>query len=124
MGFKKEYKIYGDALFEHKPTIRSLILHIFYNKFIYKERAKVSVYRENASFQDPSKLLDGIQTKHVAIVIDGKVKELIRLQSQAADVLLTKGAKFVEFDPEKTQVTKGTEYKNSKFVMEETVEKD
>lgn len=124
MGFKKEYKIYGDALFEHKPTIRSLILHIFYNKFIHKERAKVSVYRENAHFQDPNKILDGIQTKHVAIVIDGKVKELIRLQSNAADILLTKGAKFIEFDPEKIQVKKGTEYKNSKFVVEEKVEKD
>lgn len=124
MGFKKEYKIYGDALFEHKPTIRSLILHIFYNKFINKERAKVSVYRENASFQDPEKLLQGMQTKHVAIVLDGKVKELIRLQSNAADILMTKGAKFIEFDPEKVRVKKGTEYKNSKFVEENIDEKD
>lgn len=123
MGFRKEYKIYGDSLFEHKPTIRSLVLHIFYKKFIESERAKVSVYRENASFTDPNKLLEGIETKHIAIVIDGKVKELIRLQSHAADILLSKKAKLVEFDPEKVQVKKGSEYKDSKFV-EDTDEKD
>jgi hypothetical protein len=124
MGLIKEYKIYGDALFEHKPTIRALLLHFFYNKFINNERSKVSVYREKASFQDPNKLLEGIETKHVAIIIDGQVKELIRLQSHAADILLSKNAKFVEFDPQKISVKKGTEYKNSKFVVEEIDEKD
>jgi hypothetical protein len=124
MGFRKEYKIYGDALFEHKPTVRSLILHIFYNKFINKERSKVSVYREKASFQDPEKLLEGIETKHIAIVLDGKVKELIRLQSHAADILLSKGVKLIEFDPAKVKVKKGTEYKNSKFAVEDKNEED
>lgn len=124
MGFRKEYKIYGDALFEHKPTIRSLILHIFYNKFINNERAKVSVYRENASFQDPNKLPDNIETKNIAIVVDGTVKELIRLQKNAADIMLTKGAKFIEFDPEEIQIKKGTSYKNSKFIVEENNEEN
>ena len=123
MGFRKEYKIYGDSLFQHKPTIRSLVLHIFYKKFIESERAKVSVYRENASFTDPNKILEGIETKHIAIVIEGKVKELIRLQSHAADILLSKKAKLVEFDPENVQVKKGYLYKDSTFV-EDIDEKD
>jgi hypothetical protein len=92
MGFKKEYKIYGDLLFEHKPTIRSLLLHVLYNNFIKRERAKLPVYRENASFQDPSRNLDSIPTKYVAMVSEGKVEELIRLHENAATILLSASA--------------------------------
>jgi hypothetical protein len=118
MGFKKEYKIYGDLLFQHKPTIRSLILHILYSNFIKKERAKLPVYRENASFQDPSKNLDKIPTKYIAMVVDGKVKELIRLHENAASILMSKKTKLVEFDPQETQVKKDMEYENGKFLVE------
>jgi hypothetical protein len=124
MGFKKEYKIYGDLLFEHKPTIRSLILHILYNKFINKERAKLSVYRENAEFRDPNKTLEGMETKYIALVSDEKVKELIRLQKAAADILLEKKTKLVEFNPETTKVKKGTVYRNGRFLEEATDEKN
>ena len=124
MGFKKEYKIYGDLLFQHKPTIRSLLLHLFYSKFIKRERTKLPVYRENAEFKDPSTILDGIETKYIALVSDGTVKELIRLQKHAADILLSKKTKLIEFDPEKTIVKKGTLYKNNEFINGELDEKD
>jgi hypothetical protein len=124
MGFRKEYKIYGDLLFEHKPTIRSLILHKLYGKFMNKERAKLSIYRENAEFVDPEKLLRDIETKYVALVINGEVKELIRLQKHAADILLSKKTKMVEFNPEETVVKKGMLYKENKFVDGEPDEKD
>lgn len=124
MGFRKEYKIYGDLLFQHKPTIRSLILHLFYSKFIKRERAKLPVYRENAEFKDPDKSLEGIETKYIALVSDGKVMELIRLQTYAADILLSKKTKLVEFDPKNTTVKKGMLYKENKFVEGELNEKD
>jgi hypothetical protein len=119
MGFKKEYKIYGDLLFEHKPTIRSLILHILYNNFIKKERAKLSVYRENAAFQDPSRQLESIPTKYVAMIVDGSVKEMIRLHENAANILLSNKTKLVEFDPQNVQVKKDMKYKNGKFITNE-----
>jgi hypothetical protein len=124
MGFRKEYKIYGDLLFEHKPTIRSLILHKLYGKFMNKERAKLSIYREDAEFVDPEKLLRDIETKYVALVVAGEVKELIRLQKHAADILLSKKTKMVEFNPEETVVKKGMFYKENKFVDGEPDEKN
>jgi hypothetical protein len=124
MGFKKEYKIYGDMLFQHKPTIRSLLLYMFYSKFIKRERTKLPVYREDAEFKDPDKILEGIETKYIALVSEGNVKELIRLQKFAADILLDKKTKLVEFDPQKTMVKKGMTYKNNKFVEEEPDEKN
>jgi hypothetical protein len=124
MGFKKEYKIYGDLLFQHKPTIRSLLLHVLYNNFIKRERAKLPVYRENASFQDPSRNLDIIPTKYVAMVSEGKVEELIRLHENAATILLSKNTKLVEFDPENIEVRKGMKYKNGKFLVDTQNEKD
>jgi hypothetical protein len=124
MGFKKEYKIYGDLLFQHKPTIRSLILHILYNKFINSERAKLPVYRENAMFIDPDKKSDEIVTKYIALVLEGTVKELIRLNEDSANILLSKKTKLIEFDPEKQKVTKGMVYKNGIFEKEETDEKN
>jgi hypothetical protein len=124
MGFKKEYKIYGDMLFQHKPTIRSLLLYMFYSKFIKRERTKLPVYREDAEFKDPDKILEGIETKYIALVSEGNVKELIRLQKFAADILLDKKTKLIEFDPQKTMVKKGMVYKNNKFVEEEPDEKN
>ena len=124
MGFKKEYKIYGDLLFQHKPTIRSLLLHLLYNNFIKRERAKLPVYRENASFQDPSRNLDSIPTKYIAMVSEGKVKELIRLHENAAKILLSKNTKLVEFDPAEIEVKKDMEYKNGKFLTEKKNEKN
>jgi hypothetical protein len=124
MGFKKEYKIYGDLLFQHKPTIKSLIMHILYNKFINNERAKLPVYRENAMFRDPNAQLETIPTKYIALVSDGTVKELIRLHEESANILLSKKTKMVEFSPEVNKVKKGMKYANGKFYNEELNEKD
>jgi hypothetical protein len=95
-----------------------------YNNFIKRERAKLPVYRENASFQDPSRNLDIIPTKYVAMVSEGKVEELIRLHENAATILLSKNTKLVEFDPENIEVRKGMKYKNGKFLVDTQNEKD
>lgn len=124
MGFKKEYKIYGDLLFQHKPTIRSLIMHILYNKFINNERAKLPVYRENAMFKDPNASLDAIPTKYIALVQDGTVKELIRLHEESANILLSKKTKLVEFSPQIDKVKKGMKHADGKFYNEDPNEKD
>lgn len=124
MGFKKEYKIYGDLLFHHKPTIKTMIMHMLYSRFVKKERAKIPVYRENAEFKDLDAIPENIKIKYIAIVSNGEVKELIRLQKYVGDLLLSNKTKLVEFDPEKDHVKKGTLYKDGVFTNGENNEKD
>jgi catabolite regulation protein CreA len=75
-------------------------------------------------FIDPDKKSDEIVTKYIALVLEGTVKELIRLNEDSANILLSKKTKLIEFDPEKQKVTKGMVYKNGIFEKEETDEKN
>lgn len=109
----KAYRIYGDLLYQHRPTIRSLILDYLYKKFIKREKAKVSIYRENASFQFPQQGPNGVPAKHLAIVIDGKVVDLLKMHSSAADNLLSEDAILVEYDPTKTAFVIGMKYEEN-----------
>lgn len=102
----KQQQIYGDELYQHKPTIRFLIWHYFYNKFINLERHKKSVYREDAKFIDPEMILANIQTKYLAVVHNGEVTEILRLQESAANKLLEADG-LIEFDPTKDIVKIG-----------------
>jgi len=111
-------------LFQHKPTIRSLLLHILYNKFIKNERAKLPVYREDAKFIDPDVMVGSLETKYIALVLNEEVKELIRLRTYAADILLSKETKLIEFDPKEVQVKKGMLYKKNKFIDGDLDEKN
>lgn len=124
MGFKKEYKVYGDLLFQHKPTIKSLLLHILYNNFINRERAKLPVYREKANFVDPNKQFEQIDTEYIALVSEGVVVELIRLNKNTANIILSKKTKLIAFDPKEQTVKKGMQYKDAKFLGESKNEKN
>jgi hypothetical protein len=48
--------------------------------------------------------------------------EMIRVNEEAAEILLSKKTKMIEFDPKKTIVKKGMNYSNRKFA--EKVEND
>lgn len=109
----RQHKIYGDELFQHKPTIRALVWHYFYNKFINLERHKKSIYRENAQFIDPELSLKNLKTKTLAVIKDGKVVEILRMQEDAANHLLSCDG-LSEFDPQKTIVRIGMELENEK----------
>lgn len=58
--------------------------------------------KEKRSIIDPnmSILPDGIEINHIAIVLDGKVEEVIRAQNKLAALLLS-DPDFIEFDPKK-----------------------
>jgi hypothetical protein len=107
---KRQHVVYGDSLFDHKPTLGFLVWHYFYNKFINLERHKQAIYRDKAYFLDKTISLDGISVKYLAIVIDGEVVELLKMRSETADIVLSTSPKFVEFDPEKVIVKIGMKY--------------
>jgi hypothetical protein len=51
----------------------------------------------------------------LAIVREGTVKEMIRLNESTADLLLMTKTKLVKFDPTETIVKLGMNYSNKKF---------
>ena len=115
MKIGNEVKIYGDDLFAHKPTIKSIILNYLYSKFVKRERHKNSVYRENSKFVDRTIQVGDLEITNLAIVIDNKVVEVLRMQSRAANLLMDEDATLVEFDPKESIVAKGMRFTGEGF---------
>lgn len=114
MRTSKQHAVYGDALFDHKPTLRFLIWHYFYNKFVDLERHKQVIYRDKAYFLDKTITMEGIEVKYLAVIVDSKVAEILKMRSATADVVKSASDNFVEFDPETTVVKIGMTY-NGEF---------
>lgn len=115
MRIGKEVKIYGEELFAHKPTIRAIVLNYLYSKFIKRERHKNSVYREHAKFVDRSLQVGDLEITNIAIVIDNKVVEIIRMQTRAANLLMDEQASLIEFNPQEMFVAKGMTFTGEGF---------
>jgi hypothetical protein len=65
--------------------------------------------------QPPSSAPPGIAINHIAIILDGRVEDVIRCQNRLAALLLSE-PKFVDFNPEEIAITVGlTEYGDGKF---------
>lgn len=57
-----------------------------------------------------------VQINHIAVILDGKVEEVVRAQNRLAALLLA-NPKFVAFDPQDVYPRIGiTEYKDDEFV--------
>lgn len=65
--------------------------------------------------EPPPSAPPGISINHIAIILDGRVEDVIRCQNRLAALLLSE-PKFVDFNPEETSITVGlTEYGDGKF---------
>jgi hypothetical protein len=115
---KKEKKIYGDAIKDFRPTIRTLIVQILEQKLFNLRRKKQSIYNEGAVFRPETDRLKFMPLRYIALVNDGVVVEMIRVNEEAAEILLSKKTKMIEFDPKETIVKKGMSYSNKKFTEE------
>jgi hypothetical protein len=115
---KKEKKIYGDAIKDFRPTIRTLIVQILEQKLFNLRRKKQSIYNEGAVFRPETDRLRFMPLRYIALVNDGVVVEMIRVNEEAAEILLSKKTKMIEFDPKETIVKKGMSYSNKKFTEE------
>lgn len=122
--FKKKQNVYGDIIKEFRPTIRSLMIQILQEKLFELKRAKESVYNKGAVFVPEGDKLKSLPLKYIALVNDGNVLEMIRVNQEAADILLSKKTKLIEFDPKTTIVKKGMTYKNKEFAEKEKNDKE
>jgi len=121
---KKEKKIYGDAIKDFRPTIRTLIVQILEQKLFNLRRKKQSIYNEGAVFRPEADRLRFMPLRYIALVNDGVVVEMIRVNEEAAEILLSKKTKMIEFDPKQTIVKKGMNYSNKKFTEEAKNDKE
>lgn len=85
-----------------------------------RPKESVSDYNANLlNFAPPN-----IQINHIALVIDGKVEEVIRAQNRLAAMLLSDPT-FVEFDPNEIYPVMGqTRYADGKLTNEKLEKED
>jgi hypothetical protein len=121
MRFRKKY-VYGDLIREFKPTIRVLLLQILQQKLFDMKRNKQSIYNEGAKFVPQTDKFAYLPLTYMALIQDGVVVEMIRVNVDSAEVLSSKKTKFIEFDPKVTVVKKGMLYVNSEFTENNTDE--
>lgn len=111
----KTYEIYGDLLYKHRPTIKTLLIDFLYYKFLENRKVKKTVYRESDGF--PQLQERKYATRSIAIVDSNNiVVEILKINELAADFLLNKENMFIEFDPTSQIVHRGQEYKDNNFV--------
>ena len=112
---RREKRVYGDAIKDFRPTIRTLLVQILEQKLFNLRRKKQSIYNEGAIFRPETDRLKSMPLRYIALVNDGNVVEMIRVNEEAAEILLSKKTKMIEFDPKQTIVKKGMRYSNKKF---------
>jgi hypothetical protein len=123
MPTKKELDIYGDLIYQHKPSIRSLLFGILQEKFFKLKRAKESFYVDKAAFVAKEDVLAQLPLKYLAILSNNEVVEMIRLNDDTAKLMLSKKTKLVEFDPTTTIVKKGMVYSDNSFAEKHVINK-
>lgn len=121
---KKEKHVYGEVLKDFRPTIRTLLFQILEQKLFNLRRTKQSIYNQGSVFAPESDRIKHLPLTYIAVVNDGKVVETIRVNNEAAEYLLSKKTKLVEFDPKTTIVQKGMSYSGKKFGVPGDVKKD
>lgn len=124
MLFKKRKQVYGDLIKEFKPTIRSLLIQILRQKLYNMRRAKGSIYNPGSVFIPQTDKFSYLPLKYIALIQDGVVVEMIRVNVEASYLLTSKKTKFVDFDPKSVVVKKGMKYQNKTFVEVEPNDKE
>lgn len=116
----KELRLYGDLIYQHKPTIRTILWKMFLDYFAKKNRHRRSAYIDNRPLQAVvQEQLAMPEMSHFAIVKNNIVEEIIVVNPVVAEVLRFKKIKFVEFSPTSELVYRGMEFKNNEFITEE-----
>lgn len=102
----------------HKVTTLDLIREYLRLQINKMNPVKKPLNNNNVSMIDS---LPKEQVNHIAIVLDGKVQEILRAQNRLAALLLSE-PEFVNFDPTETKVELEYLYVDGKFIKEETEE--
>lgn len=122
MATRKELKIYGDLLYQHKPTIRSILLQLLINYFAKRNRQRRPVNIDNVSLEQKIKEdnifnLPEHKINHFAIVSNKVVEQVIIVNPEIAELLKKRGTKIIWFDQNTDPVEKGTQFVDGKFLF-------
>lgn len=121
---KRDLQIYGDLIYEYKPTIRSLLMEMLQQKLFNMRVQKEDPSVPGAVFRPQQDELRNLPLKYLAIVENSSVVEMIRINENTAGWLLKDGVSLVEFDPKEVVVNKGMTYDGKGFVFEADVKKE
>jgi hypothetical protein len=116
-GGKERKTVIKHELGDHKKwTIRGAIAHYI--------ESKVPQKQQPMSDATQPVIPSGVELNHIAVILDGKVQDVIRAQNKIAALFLS-SPKFVEFDPNTTMVKAGeTKYVKGQFVNEAPIAKE
>jgi hypothetical protein len=118
-------QIYANLLNEHRPTIRSFLLEILRVKLFNLQKGKEPVIPEGATWTLEDDRLKGLPLQYIALINkEGIVIELIRINEETANQILSKDIKLVPYDPKTQLVKKGMWYNKTKFYPKVQNEKE
>jgi hypothetical protein len=108
-----EVDLYGDIVYSHKLSIRSIVREYLLRKFAKRFRTRELPYYDNAIF--PS-AIEKNKFIYLAVIQDGVVVEMLRLRRPVGEMIKKSKTKFVEYDPSTTVVKKEMIFQNKKFI--------
>lgn len=115
MARKKDLELYGPMINDHLPSIRKMAILFLQEKLFEIKRTKESVYKEGAVFVPEDDRLRHLPLKYIAVIQDGTVKEMIRVNEETAEILLSNNIELHSFDPKETIVRKNMLFKNGEY---------
>lgn len=116
MATKKEIVLYGDLIYQHKISLKTVIRELILGYFNKKRGRKESIYDENKSFSPPRDHLRELPLTYMAVVNNKKVVEMIRVDENTARAMQQRGSKLIEFNPKEVIVKKGMSFIDNQFI--------
>lgn len=116
MARKKEVVLYGDLIYQHRISLKTIIMQLATDYFNKKRGIKDNIYDDSKSFSPPRDHLRELPLTYMAVVNNKEVLEMIRVDEHTAAAMQKKGSKLVQFDPQESIVKKGMLYIDNRFV--------
>jgi hypothetical protein len=114
---KKFRRIYGPKLPGTEFSLLSILKHALVRKYLQKKYPKESPYLDTSWKVDVPTHIPNRKFNYFAIVYDGVVEEMIRVDDITAKFLLG-GAELVSYDPDITAVEKKMLYIENHFMKD------
>lgn len=118
MPTKKELRLYGDLVYQHKPTIRTIVWQAMIEYFAKKNRYRKPPYINEVPLEEVISEQKGDlpMVSYFAVIRKGIVEEIIVVNYFIASLLKQRGVKFLEFNPEKERVERGMKLVDNQLV--------
>jgi hypothetical protein len=114
---KKFRQVYGPRLPSTQFSILAILKHALIRKYLQKKYPKESPYLDTSWVAAPPPHIPEKKLNYFAIVYDGVVEEMIRVDDITAKFLLG-GAELIPYKPDKIAVQKKMLYIENEFVFD------